>query len=790
RFSILTPVHDPSPLYLDRAIASVLRQTAGDWELCLYDDASTDADVREVLAAHVEADPRVRLERGERSLNISGATNAALAMARGEFVCLLDHDDEIEPDAIATIASALDQHPEADMVYTDEATIDGDNSWRSNFLKPAWSPEFFESNMYTCHFGAYRREMVERLGGFRGQCDGSQDYDLVLRLGERSDRIVHAPGVKYYWRFHARSASAGAKPYAFEAAERALGEHFERAGRPGEAESTRLPGAYRRTPVESTDRVAVVLAVPAERQEAEAIATCLRAIAGAPAGPGVELICAAAGSGAADLCRGIAAEQSIEALVVEGPPAASRAELFDLAAGAAEVEAFVLLAEPVVPDDPAWLAELLTLAAIPEVGVVGSLGLSPDDRIEHGGVVISEGLPLVADLEEHLTFDDPEWSSPTQTLVRDYSAASGTVLVRREVLDRLGGLAAQGFDQLAEIDLCLRARAAGLRVAVTPLARMRRAATRCAAAETSLAELFAFQRRWWSRGVDPYYHPWLCRQRAILTHLYRFPRFPRPAPQDHWRPPSEGDGGPAPDALPSGAREELAAAFLHGDGLEIGPLHSPLRLPPGAAARYVDRMPVTLLRRHYPELAALPLIEVDILDDGERLDTIEAESQDFVIANHLLEHTGDPIATIGNWLRVLRPGGVIYLAVPDKRYTFDIDREVTPLEHIIRDHEEGPEVSRRRHFEEWARHVEGVSEEHVGERADALEQIDYSVHTHVFTERELLELLMHCAERFGGLEIEALRRNGIETLVVLRKPDPEAPRPDPTPAYEELPEPA
>jgi SAM-dependent methyltransferase len=198
-------------------------------------------------------------------------------------------------------------------------------------------------------------------------------------------------------------------------------------------------------------------------------------------------------------------------------------------------------------------------------------------------------------------------------------------------------------------------------------------------------------------------------------------------------------------------------------------------------------MPVTLLRRHYPELAELPLVEIDFMDDGERLGTVPPESQDFVIANHLLEHTGDPIGTIANWLRVLRPGGVIFMAVPDKRYTFDIERDPTPVEHMIRDFEEGPEASRRQHFEEWARHVEGVAEEQVAERADILERIDYSVHTHVFTEHTLLELVLACDRLVGPLAIETLRRNGMETLVILRKPDPAVVLPTPPRAYDELP---
>jgi SAM-dependent methyltransferase len=440
----------------------------------------------------------------------------------------------------------------------------------------------------------------------------------------------------------------------------------------------------------------------------------------------------------------------------------------------------LLLAEPVEGASPRWLDELLTTVRGEEVAIAGSVTVSPAGRIEQAGIAIAHGVPLVVDLDRELAYDDPERFSATQNCVRDVSATSGTVLLARGTLESLGGLGAAGSEHNAEVDLCLRARTRGKRVVVTPHARLRRLSERTAAA-TSLAELFAFQARWWSAEVDPFYHPQFCPQRAMFVGPVR------PQPEPAWRPPRVGDTRPATETAARGPRDELADAYLAGEGIEIGPLHSPLRVPPSASVRYVDRLPVTLLRRHYPELNELPLVEIDVGDDGERLATIEAASQDFVIANHLLEHTEDPISTIGNWLRVLRPGGVIYMAVPDKRHTFDIDREPTRIEHMVRDYEEGPAGSRRQHFEEWARHVEGVSGKQVSERADILEQIGYSIHTHVFTERTLLELLMACDRLVGPIEIEAVRRNGIETLVVVRKPDPSLDPPRPAPAYEQLP---
>jgi SAM-dependent methyltransferase len=215
-----------------------------------------------------------------------------------------------------------------------------------------------------------------------------------------------------------------------------------------------------------------------------------------------------------------------------------------------------------------------------------------------------------------------------------------------------------------------------------------------------------------------------------------------------------------------------------------------LAVPPYAEVRYVDRMTVEELRREYPELVEWQLTEVDVVDDGETLRTIDAGSQDFIIANHFLEHCENPIGTIETHLEKLKPGGVLFYAVPDKRFTFDFRRPLTPLEHFAADYEHGPDRSRREHFEEWAALVdskvpyegEGQPPEHVLERARHLEEIGYSIHMHVWTQAEFLRLVLHCRERLDdGFDIEAAARQGIEFIVVLRKQGP-FPAPPPAPA--------
>lgn len=219
-------------------------------------------------------------------------------------------------------------------------------------------------------------------------------------------------------------------------------------------------------------------------------------------------------------------------------------------------------------------------------------------------------------------------------------------------------------------------------------------------------------------------------------------------------------------------RDAVAATYLKGDGIEIGALHNPLKVNEKARVRYLDRMPVAELRRQYPELAAERLVDVDIVDDGEHLATVADESQDFVIANHFVEHSQNPLLAIGNMFRVLRGGGVIYLALPDKRYSFDAERPVTSLDHLLRDFREGPEWSRRGHFEEWARFVNKVERSEEREQlVNKLMAMDYSIHFHVWSQREMVDLVQYL-QTVHPFEIELMLKSGEENIFILRKNHP------------------
>jgi SAM-dependent methyltransferase len=228
------------------------------------------------------------------------------------------------------------------------------------------------------------------------------------------------------------------------------------------------------------------------------------------------------------------------------------------------------------------------------------------------------------------------------------------------------------------------------------------------------------------------------------------------------------------DLVPQMEPQSVAGAmYLHGAGIEIGALTRPTRVAAGARTTFVDRMSTEALRREYPELADVDLVDVGIVTDGETLHGVPDASQDYVIANNFLEHCQDPIATLKNFVRVLRPNGVMFLVVPNKRGNIDHMRPPTTIEHMIRDHEAGPATSRDEHFLEWTRDVLKVPPEGVRAHADQLIADDYSIHFHVFTEFETIELFTVLKRRYDlPVLFEHIGNNGFhETVVVMRKED-------------------
>ena len=245
--SVVVPVYDPDQKWLEKALDSVKNQVYPHWELCICDDASTKKHVGKVLSRYESSNGHVKVKRLEKNTGISGASNAALSLAEGEFVALMDHDDELAPNALFEVVKLLQEHPGADLVYTDEDKIDEQGNRRGPHFKPGWSPGSLLCHNYISHLSVLRRKLLEEIGGFREGFEGSQDYDLLLRFTEKTGNIHHIPQILYHWRMIEGSTalSSQGKTYTHERSRRALSETLQRRGMKGSVEDGAFPNLFR-----------------------------------------------------------------------------------------------------------------------------------------------------------------------------------------------------------------------------------------------------------------------------------------------------------------------------------------------------------------------------------------------------------------------------------------------------------------------------------------------------------------------------------------------------------------
>ncbi len=476
RFSIVTPVYETPARVLARMLRSVQRQSFRGWELCLVDDGSREPHVAEALAGAAQGDARIRLHRREANGGIVVASNDALAMAQGEFVVLLDHDDELHPDALAHVHEALLENPDADYVYTDEDKIVGPGLHLRPFFKPDWSPERLRTQMYTCHLSALRRSLVEEVGGFDPEFEGSQDWDLVLKVTERARAVLHVPLVLYHWRVIATSAAVGgvaAKPWAFEAGARAVQAHCERVGLQARAERDEThTGVYRLEPeLESEPRVSIVIPTACQVREVRyrpqvLVNNCVRGIRERSSYGNYEIVCvvdATAPTDAVAELRELGGERL--RIVFYDQPFDFSAKV-NLGAAHAEGEHLLLLNDDIEVATPKWIERMVMYSSLPGVGAVGGRLLLEDGRIQHAGVRFKHGLPghpyygYAGDFEGYVN----------EILVaRNPLAVTGACLMtRRNLFDRLGGLSGEFPVNYNDVDYCLKLRRDGRRVVYDP----------------------------------------------------------------------------------------------------------------------------------------------------------------------------------------------------------------------------------------------------------------------------------------------------------------------------------
>lgn len=513
RVSIVMPVYNTDPRWLRGALVSVLGQVYANWELCVVDDGSRDPATLEVLREYERRDPRVRVRYSETNGGIVAASNIGLAMATGEFVGFLDHDDELKKTAVYEVVRLLNEDPSLDFVYSDEDKRGEDGRLVDPFFKPDWSPDLLMSVNYVTHFAVYRKEVVDRVGGLRKGFEGSQDYDLALRITESTHRIGHAPVPAYTWRMISGSAAqkVDAKPYALTAARKALADAIQRRGYGGRVEAGLIEGRYRvRYDIKGEPKLTIIIPT---RDKATMLRRCIDSIKKRSTYRNYEIMVVDNES------RERATREylrSFDGRVVEYPHPFNYAKMMNFAVREAGETPFVLLLNndtEVISEG--WIEALLEHGQRPEVAAAGARLLYPNGTPQHEGIIM--GFPGVT--AGNVDFNGYDGMGET---IRDCSAVTGAcMLMRTDLYLELGGLEEQLGVAFNDVDLCLRAREKGFEIVYTPYALLyhHESATR-GKLHPDEDEQF-FRARWGEPGEyrDPYYSPNLDIRRPFQLDL-------------------------------------------------------------------------------------------------------------------------------------------------------------------------------------------------------------------------------------------------------------------------------
>jgi len=478
-FSIVMPVYNTRPDLLRGAIRSVSTQIYPYWELCIADDASTDPLIPLLLFEARQREPRVKVVRRPVNGHITAATNTALTLATGDFVAFLDHDDLLSERALYEFAAAVAACSDVDILYSDQDQID-DAGRRSNpFFKPEWDPDLLLSQNYINHLVAYRRTLLESLGGLRPGFDGSQDYDLILRASRNTEagRIRHIPSVLYHWRREVQAAhsfSETSLDQCISAAHRAVSDHLVALGTPGVVEAAPRAPMWNRVRFDIPAPAPSVSIIIPTRDRSDLLEQCLDGLLRRTNYKPAEILIVDNDSRDTRtrwlLDRITRIYPHVRVLPFPGP--FNYSAMNNAALHASTGEVLVLLNNDVDVIDPDWLREMVSHAIRPDVGVVGAKLLYGDCRVQHAGIVLGPGKSFVH-VQRLASREDLGYFGQL-VLLRTFSAVTGACLAaRREVLLEIGGFDAKHLPvAFNDVDLCLRAGDYGYRVVWTPFAEL------------------------------------------------------------------------------------------------------------------------------------------------------------------------------------------------------------------------------------------------------------------------------------------------------------------------------
>ena len=512
--SIVVPVYNTPQVFLRQMIESVQNQSYSEWELCIGNASPENKEMKKILEEY-KNDARIKEVEIPENKGISQNTNRAMEIASGEWIGLLDHDDLLAPNALYEIAKAVNEHPDAEVIYTDEDKVTTD--LKEHFqphLKPDFNLDLLRSNNYICHFFVASRDLIKRVGGFRPEFNGAQDYDLILRCTEQAKQIVHIPKILYHWRVHKASTAdnPASKMYAFDAGKRAIEEHLVRCRTKGTVQHTKDLGFYR-VKYEVCGEPLVSIIIP-NKDQSEALKKCLDSIREKTSYRNYEIIIVENNSEEPEtfaFYKKIAGEK-IKIVTWEGEFNYSAINNFGVRH--ARGDYLLLLNNDVEIINGDWLTEMLSHCQRKEVGIVGAKLYYPDNTIQHAGIIIGiggvagsvfVGLPRAFSGYLHKA-----------SIQLDLSAVTAAcMLVKRSVFEQVGGLEEKLKVAFNDVDFCLRVREKGYLVVYDPYAELYHYESKTRGAEDTKEKIRRFQteieymRSHWIgllKKGDPYYN--------------------------------------------------------------------------------------------------------------------------------------------------------------------------------------------------------------------------------------------------------------------------------------------
>lgn len=517
-FSIVVPLFNTPEKFLREMIQSVLDQTYADWELCMADGSdSAHRDVERICQQYAKRDHRIKYRKLEKNLGISGNTNACLDMAQGDYIALFDHDDLLHPAALYEVMRAICEQ-NADFIYTDENTFHEKpaDAFCPNF-KPDYAPDTLRSYNYICHFTVFSKKLLDTVGEFRQEFDGSQDYDMILRLTEKALKIVHIPEILYFWRAHKNSVAddISAKPYTLDAARRALSEHLDRIGLVGEVEDSSIPSTYRiKYAITGSPKVSIVIP---NMDYVDTLRACISSILEKTTYKNFEIVIVENNSKEAETFLyydELRNDPHIRIVTWNGKFNYSAINNFGIKE-AATGEYILLLNNDIEVITPDWIQEMLMFAQRSDVGAVGAMLYYPDDTIQHAGVILGIG-GVAGHAHKNLLRGDYGYMSRA-TIAQNLSAVTAAcMMVSRDVWNQVHGLDETYEVAFNDVDLCMRIREAGYLIVWTPYAELYHYESKSRGYEDTPekkrrfeGEVRHFQERWKKElaAGDPYYNP-------------------------------------------------------------------------------------------------------------------------------------------------------------------------------------------------------------------------------------------------------------------------------------------